>query len=201
MTVLALFVEITLACLECVFAGAVFGLAFTVPFGSVGLDAGEPFPFGGSGGGALDLREVALLVVVEADEIVDATEDLVEEVDNVRFATGAGDRFLLSTEGEDGGLLPLIDTAETLDAVEETLALGEVAVVPVVLALVVETVETTRDRATELRAAELGVISDLAVSKLVDPSLAVDIVEFGRDRPEGDRSVEGPAAVLRIVDA
>lgn len=60
--------------------------------------------------------------------------------------------------------------------------------------LVEEAVDITLERA-----AELGVMSDFAVSKFVEPSLVVDIVELGLERPEGERRVEGPATVLRIV--
>ena len=201
----ALFVEMTLASFRCVFTGAAFGLAFTVPesfrFALVGVVGAEvlPFPLGGTGGGTLtvDLREAALLVAVEAEE----TDERTEDVESVLFGV-AGDNFLVSVDGEGGGRRPLVDAAvETLDAADETLTRGELTDTAVVLVLVVEVVDTTRERATELRAAELGVMSDLAVSKFVDPSLVVDNVESGRDKPEEGRKDDGPATVFRIVDA
>jgi hypothetical protein len=204
LTVRVLFVDTTLACFKCVLAGVDLAFAFTVPepLNSVGLEGADtPFSFGGTGGGRLDFLEAALLVAVDAVETVDDTDERAEEVESDLFAEGAGDSFFLSTEGEGGSRLLLVDMVETFDAVEDTLTLGEVVDVAVVLTLVVEVVDTTRDRVTELRAAELGVMSDFAVSKFVDPSLTVDIVEFGRDRPEGGRRVEGPATVLRIVEA
>ena len=63
-------------------------------------------------------------------------------------------------------------------------------------ALVAEAADITRERVVEL-----GVMSDFAVSKFVEPSLVVDIVELGRERPDGGRKVEGPATVFRIVGA
>lgn len=118
---------------------------------------------------------------------------------NLLLSTGEGGGFLLST-GEGGGFLL---TTEAFDAVEGTRdrgVLGEdIVVFDFVLAVeTVEAVETTRERAPEV-----GVTSDLAVSKAVELSLVEDIVEAGlaSDNPDGGRRVEGPAAPLRTVDA
>lgn len=156
-------------------------------------DRAEEAPFGGTGGGTADFREAALLVAVEAEDTVDTTEDRADEVEVDRFAT-AGESFLLST-GDGGGRLTVVEVVDAADCTLVRITLGE-DVVAVDLTLVVDTLETTRDRA-----AELGVTSDFAVSKFVEPSLVDDMVELGRERPDGGRRVDGPATVLRMVDA
>lgn len=197
LTVLALAV---LGCFKCI---ADFGLAFIVAFGSVVPDdPDDRSPFGGTGGGmvAVDFRDVVLLVAVAVDT-VDATEERAEVVERDLFGV-TGDNLLFST-GDGGARLPFalvlavavvaVVAVDILDAAEDTLTLGDDAAVR---ALEVETVETTLDLA-----AVVGVMSDLAVSKFVEPSLVVDMVEFGRERAEGGRRLEGPAPVLRTVDA
>lgn len=186
-----------LGCFEC---NVDFGLAFIVAFGSAVPDEPDDrSPFGGTGGGmaAVDFRDVVLLVAVAVDT-VDATEERAEVVERDLFGV-TGDSLLFST-GDGGARLPFaavlvvaVVVVDILDAAEETLTLGDDAAVR---ALEVETVDTTLDLA-----AALGVTSDLAVSKFVEPSLVVDMLEFGRERAEGGRRLEGPATVLRTVDA
>lgn len=96
----------------------------------------------------------------------------------------------------------MTETAELLDAVEGTRERGllEVDTVLVDFVLAVERVEAV-DKTRERPPAEVGVMSDLAVSNAVELSLREDMVDAGRDKPEGGRRVDGPGAVFRIVDA
>lgn len=133
-------------------------------------------------------------MAVDAVDTVEDTDERTDMLEGVRFAAGGdNDNFLLSA-GEGGGRLPFV--VETLEAVESALARTTFCDDPVAvdLTLVEEAVDITLERA-----AELGVMSDFAVSKFVEPSLVVDIVELGLERPEGGRREEGPATVLRIV--
>lgn len=133
-------------------------------------------------------------MAVEADDVTEDIEDRIDVLEGVRFAI-TGDNFLLST-GEGGGLLPLVvETREAVDGALDLTTLGD-EVVAIDRALVAEAADITRERVVEL-----GVMSDFAVSKFVEPSLVVDIVELGRERPDGGRKVEGPATVFRIVGA
>lgn len=188
---------LTLAVLGCLECDDDFGLVFTVAFRSVIDDLDDRSPFGGTGGGMVlaDFRDVVLLVAVAVD-MVDATDERADEVESDLL--GAMGESLLLSAGDDGARLPfafvLADIAEILDAAEDTLTLGDE--VAAVRALVVDTLDTTLERA-----AVLGVMSDLAVSKLVELSLVVDMVEFGRERPEGECKLEGLAAVFRTVEA
>lgn len=203
-TVEALLEDTMLACFPCEMAEAGFALPLRVPARSTigesrGEGTGTSF-FGGGVGGAADLRAAdfrdAEVDAVEAVERVEA----VDTIESVLFV-GNGASFLGSA-GDDGGRL--IDTLDAVDAtrVRGAFCEGVVAVVtlvPVVLTLAVETedmVDTRRERA-----AEEGVASDLAVSKLVEPSLVVDMVEAGLERLEvgRGRSVDVPAIVLRTV--
>lgn len=164
---------------------------------------GVPLLFGGGGGGTPDLRVGVFLVGVEFEVVtlLEETVDRMEVLDGVRRgATGAS--FLLST-GEGGGRLEVVDAFDTIDGARERTTLGDdTDVVAVDLADltevvdIVEAVDITLDRV----AADVGVSSDLAVSNAVETSLA-DSVEFGRDRADGGRRVEGPAPVFRMVDA
>lgn len=77
-TVRALLVETTLACLECDFdveARDGSTLAFTVIVTSSVLesDIGSPL-FGGTGGGAVDFLDAALLVAVDTEDTDDTAE-------------------------------------------------------------------------------------------------------------------------------
>ena len=196
--VLALLVETTLGCLLWldVVDGA-FGFAFTVsvkPLRSEDPDGLVSTLGGTGGGGAADFRDVVLLVAVDVVDVVEEIDERTDVLEGVRFAI-AGDNFLLST-GDGGGRLPFVlETREALEGALDRTTLGD-GVVAVDRTLVAEAVDITRERA-----AELGVRSDFAVSKFVEPSLVVDIVELGRDKPDGGRRVEGPAAGLRIVGA
>lgn len=161
---------------------------------SVGEGVSTSF-FGGGVGGTPDLRTTGLLDVdVEAEEAVDRIE-AVDVVDMVLFA-GIGPNFFVSM-GEGVGRFPL---TEAFDGVEDTRArdaLEDVVAVPVVLTLAVDTVDTV-DTLRE-RAADVGVESDFAVSKFVEPSLVVDRVDAGRERLDVGRKLEPLMRVLRTV--
>jgi len=121
-----------------------------------------------------------------------------EAEDGVLFAIGLS---LEWSTGEGGGLFAFIGGVAGFAALDGGRLLGRRGVdVFAVLTLTVDTDEAVEPR--RLRPAELGVMSVLAVSNAVDlPSLVEDNVEAGRDSPEGGLSMEGPALVLRIVDA
>lgn len=184
-----------LACFACEIAEAGFVALLTVLLRlSVGEGVSTSF-FGGGVGGTPGLRTAGLRDVdVEAEEAVDRI-DAVDAVDMVLFV-GIGDSFFVSI-GEGVGRFPL---TEAFDGVEDTRdrdTLEDVVAVPVVLTLavdIVDTVETLRERA-----ADVGVESDFAVSKFVEPSLVVDRVDAGRDRLEVGRRLEPPMMVLRTV--
>ena len=97
--------------------------------------------------------------------------------------------------GDEGGFLLATEARDAVEGARERDVLTVVVVV-VDLVLVAEGEDNTRERP-----AEVGVTSDLAVSKAVELSLVDDIVEDGRDSPDGGRSVEGPGVFLRIVEA
>ena len=197
-TVRTLLVDTTLACLECDLvdeAGDVSSLIFMVASASSTLESDiDSSSFGGTGGGTADFLDVVLLVAVDTED-TDDTDERIDVLDGARLAS-TGESFLLST-GDGGGRLPfVVETLETVEGALERTILGEEDAVAAERTLVVDAEDMTRDRA-----AELGVRSDLAVSKFVDPSLVMDVVELGRDNPEGGRKFEGPAIVLRMVEA
>jgi len=196
LTVDVLVVEATLGCFSwSITAGAVEFASTATDESSI--EDGEALSFFGGGvGGTPDFLTAVFLpgVEVEAVEAVDRTE----LVEIVLFATaGAGVNLLLST-GEGGGFLLATDALEAVEGARERAVLGvERVVLDLTLAVErVDAVDTTLERVPEL-----GVMSDLAVSKVVELSLVDDMVDAGRDNPEGGRSVEDPATVLRTVDA
>lgn len=131
-----------------------------------------------------------------AGEVTDVSERI--EVDEIVLLAIPID--LVCSIGEGASRLTLFGVVLDLPALDGGRLLGNLGVdVAVVLTLTVDTDDATDPR--RLRVVELGGISDLAVSNVVDPSLVVDIVEAGRDNPDGGRSIEGPATVRRIVDA
>lgn len=183
-----------LGCLTCVDD---FGRALMVAFGSAATDVLSPF--GGTGGGivAVDFRDAVLLLVAVAVDAVDTAEERADEVESDLLGV-IGDSLLLSA-GDGGARFPftlvLVDVVDILDAADDTRSLGDEAAVRA-LVVEVDTAETTLERA-----AVLGVTSDLAVSKLVEPSLVVDMVEFGRESPDGGRRPAELATVFRTVEA
>lgn len=193
LTVEALPEDTMLACFSCEMAD--IGLAFPLTVlarSTTGEREGTLF-FGGGGGGTSDFREDFFDAEVEAEETVEC----MDAVDGVLFA-GIGASLLAST-GEGCGCFPLTDIFEAVEVTRERGTFGEdvVVAVPVVLTLVVDTVDTVETRRE--RAAVVGVTSDFAVSKFVDPSLVVDMVEAGRERLEVGRKLELPTMVLRTV--
>lgn len=193
LTVDALLVETMLACFSWEMADGAGGFASSVSDSSPGGDDSLSF-FGGGVGGTPDFLSTVFLpgADVEVEEVVERMELL----EMVRFA-GAGANRLLST-GEDGGFLLTTEALEAVDGTRDRAVLGDDTVVFDLTLTVdsVDAVETTRDRVLEV-----GVTSDLAVSKAVELSLVEDKVEEGRDNSDGGRRVEGPAAALRTVDA
>lgn len=135
---------------------------------------------------------VAAAAAVDVVDVVERTE--VDDVE--RFAIG------LSFAGSTGGTRFALVDVVAVELGRERTALGDD--VAVVLTLMADTVDATEPRRVRPLPTVLGERSDLAVSNAVDTSLVVvevDMVEDGRASPEGGRSEEGPAIVLRIVDA
>ena len=111
--------------------------------------------------------------------------------------TPVGARVALLSRDDADGCLTYADAFDAVDGTRERLILGETAFVVLVLTVdTVDVVDTTLDRTPEV-----GVTSDFAVSNVVEPSLVEDIVDGGRERLDGGRNVEGPAVLLRIVEA
>lgn len=132
-------------------------------------------------------RATDFRVAVDRVETVERTD----AVDTVRFATG----LILGT-GSD--ILPLTDGV-VLEATDGG-RLGTRGVpVPVVRTLVVEIDDAADD--LRVRPTLLAVSSDRAVSNAVEFSLALDVVEAGREERLGARRVDGPAAPRRMVEA
>lgn len=84
---------------------------------------------------------------------------------------------MLST-GDGGGFLLATEAREAVEGARER-GVFDVDTVFVDFVLVVEAEDVTRERP-----AEVGVISDFAVSKAVEFSLVEDMVDGGRDRPD-----------------
>ena len=162
---------------------------------------------------AVDLRimdfleaeaEVEVEVEVDADDdvvVVVTVDERVDVPDGVLLEGIGASLFLLSTGDEvtDFPLTEILDAVEAVDVTRDrgSFGGGVVALVPVVLTLVLETVDTADTRLE--RAWDEGVTSDLAVSKLVSPSLVVESVEAGLERLEVGRNVDVPTIVLRTV--
>lgn len=159
-------------------------------------------------GDAVDRADNVSDVFLRVVGLFDGEVEVVETVERTdadevaRFATGAS---LVGSTGEVGARLLL--TEGVMDFATDGGRRGMRGVeVPVVLTLLVDIVDATEPR--RVRAAVLGVISDFAVSNVVDPSLValapvvcVDKVEEGREKPDGGRRLDGPAVALRIVEA
>lgn len=196
--------ETTLDCFSCdttdaVFDDGDFGFALIVPpapFSSCSAAGSGLTPtFAGvdglEGGVPEGVRTTDFLVAVDFVEMVERTE----VVDTVRFAMGVG--FAVSA-GEGGGLRLTDDVV--LDATDGGLLGVRGVDVPVVRTLTVDTDDAADPR--RVRPTLLGVSSERAVSNAVEFSLVdeVESVDAGREGDGGGRSVEGPAAVLRIVE-
>ena len=196
--------EIAAACTE-----ALLGLLLIVPLRLRTGDGGGMSFFGGGVGGfvdvvdavdmvdTVDLRATDFLeVAADAEEAVERS-DVVEAAETALFA-GIGASLLDSGE-DDEDALPLMETFEAVDATRDRGTFGEdeVVAVAVVLTLLFDMVDTVDTRLD--RGPLEGVASDLAVSKLVEPSLVVDTVDAGRERLEVGRRLELPTIVLRTV--
>lgn len=187
--------DTTLPCFSCASEGGgafAFGL-IVPPFSSCAVLLPALVGRGGLVEGVPGVeRTTDFLVVVDLFEIVER----IEVVETVRFATG----LVFPDSADDGGGRLLTD--EVVLDVTEGGRLGMRGVdVPVVRTLVVETAEAAESR--RCRVTLLAVSSDRAVSNAVEFSLIdeFDSVDAGRDAAdEGGRSVDGPAAPLRIVD-
>jgi len=134
------------------------------------------------------------------------TAEVVEVVERIDVEEGVlrmtGVSLVVSVGEEDAvGRLPLTAGDDFVVAVDDGRDRTTLGVdVPVVLTLTVECVDAA-DRRRD-RGAELGGISDFAVAKVVEPpSLVEDSVDDGLLFVDTGRRVDGPAAVLRNVDA
>lgn len=190
-TVAALLVDATLACFPCAVLVPCRALPLTVPGLSLEIPDTERID------GAFEVcRETGRLGAAgDASEWTDAE-------DAVRFVIVVG----LASTGDGGGRFL---TGVVLDVVDGTRGRGNlgvdvavVRVVPVVLTLTLDMADAVEPR--RLRGVT-AVMSVLAVSNAVEPSLVVlDIADDGRpERADDGRRVDGPTGeeTLRIVEA